>query len=91
MGPFEFGEDTVLREFVVKLLGAEDGADEVLRRAWAQFEKMKLPPGADYRADLLGLAEKAAHDLRRKAPQSAGTCADTSRSMIVGNQPDALT
>ena len=80
----------MLREFVVKLREAENGADGGLRLAWARSDKMKLPRGADYRAVLLRLAEKAAHDLRRKAPCSAGTGADTSRPMVAGNQPDAL-
>ena len=86
-GAFHPGDGTVLREFVVNWLGAEDGADEVLRRPWARHE---AAPGADYRAVFLRLIEKAAHELRRKAPGSAGNCADTSRPMIAGNQPDAL-
>ena len=61
----------MLREFVVNWLGTEDGADDVLRRAWARFEKMRLSRGADYRAVLLRLAEKAGQELRRKALESA--------------------
>jgi len=34
--------------------------------------------------------EKAAHEVRRKAPGSAGNCADTSRPVVASNQPDAL-
>ena len=78
----------MLREFVVDWLGTEDGADEVLRRAWGRFDKMNLPPGADYRAVFLRLIEKTAHELRRKAPCSAGNCADTNSP--IGNQPDAV-
>jgi len=38
------GDGTVLREFVVNWLGTEDGADEVLRRVWARFDTVSLPP-----------------------------------------------
>jgi hypothetical protein len=54
----------MLREFVIKLLGSEKGADEVLRRAWDRLEAMPLPPGQDSRATLLVLAESEVRKLK---------------------------
>jgi hypothetical protein len=60
----------VLREFVVNLLGTEDGADEALRRAWARLEEMKLPRGTDAKTMLITLAESEVwRELRQKAPK----------------------
>jgi len=58
----------MLREFVVKSLGTEEGADEVLRRAWERFEAMTLPPGQDPTATLLVLAESEVWKSKGKAP-----------------------
>jgi hypothetical protein len=59
----------VLRELVVKLLGTEEGADEVLRRAWARLEAMQLPLGRDAKTMLLTLAEREAWKSRQKTPE----------------------
>ena len=56
----------MLREFVVKLLGTEEGADEVLRRAWERLEAMTLPHGQDARATLLLLAESEVSECERE-------------------------
>ena len=50
----------MLREVVIKLLGTEEGANEVLRRAWERLEAMTLPPSQDARATLIVLAESEA-------------------------------
>ena len=57
----------MLREVVIKLLGTEEGANEVLRRAWERLEAMTLPPSQDARATLIVLAESEAWKLKRKA------------------------
>jgi hypothetical protein len=58
-------EGTVLREFVVNVLGTEDGADEVLRRAWRRLEAMTLPLGTAASTMMYTLAEGEARELRQ--------------------------
>jgi len=52
----------VLRELVVNLLGTEEGADEVLRRAWTRF-----PDHASHAGGTGGVGV---------TPEDPGTCTD---------------
>jgi len=77
----------VLREFVVKLLGTEEGADEVLRRAWVRLEGMeKLPLGTDSKTMLFTLAEREVQGMRQNGPEPAPMSDTKGRG---GNSPDA--
>ena len=77
----------MLREFVVKLLGTEAGADEVLRRAWVRLEGVKkLPLGTDSKTMLFTLAEREVERMRQTAPEPALTPDSTAPG---GNSPDA--
>ena len=64
----------MLREFVVKLLEAENGADDGLRLAWARSDKMKRPvepiPGR-FSSDLPRRRRKSCAGKRRTAPEPA--------------------
>jgi hypothetical protein len=70
-------EGTVLREFVVNVLGTEDGADEVLRRAWRRLETMTLPLGTAASTMMFTLTEQEARELRQtRQPPATPTPGD---------------
>lgn len=73
----------MLRELVVDLLGTEDGADEVLQRAWARLEAMQLPLGRDSLTMLLTLAER---EVRRKLHQTAPEPAPMPSTTVPGSK-----
>jgi len=58
----------MLREFVIRRLGTEQGADEILRRAWARLEAMTLPLGTTSLTMLFTLAEREIQASEKAAP-----------------------